>query len=201
MPIAFAAPADPPAVPRGERLKVFGQDWRVPIATDWRVTRVNGEEVLRLEVARPQQANPRRPFQYALVEASVPARFTLEVDVQRKPGRGSLILVYAWQDEGRFNYVHLSDDSAEKVAVHNGIFHCYGGDRVRISAARGPASLVSDDWHSVKVTYDAAAGRVECWVNGKTSPSLLGVDLSLGEGRIGLGSFFDIANFRKFRLS
>jgi hypothetical protein len=49
--------------------------------------------------------------------------------------------------------------------------------------------------------YDAATGLVEAWVDGRTSPSLKAVDLSLGAGRIGLGSFFNTASFRRFRLT
>jgi hypothetical protein len=157
-------------------------------------------EVLDLQVARPQAANPRRPFQYALAETAPLARFTMEVEVQRMPGKGSLILVYAWRDEAHYNYVHLSDDAAQKVDVHNGIFHCYGGDRVRISPVEGPGTLSTEGWHKVTVRYDAANGLVECHVDGKTSPSLRGVDLSLGAGRVGLGSFFNTGRFRNFRL-
>ena len=38
-------------------------------------------------------------------------------------------------------------------------------------------------------------------MNGQTSPSLKGIDLSLGAGRIGLGSFFNTASFRNFSLT
>ena len=127
--------------------------------------------------------------------------FTLDVEVKRQTPRGSLILVYAWQKDGYFNYVHLSDDSPEKVEVHNGIFHCFGGDRVRISPTLGPGSLVEDAWHKVRVSYDASKGLIEAWVDGRTSPALKAVDLSLGAGRIGLGSFFNTAVFKNFKLT
>jgi hypothetical protein len=38
-------------------------------------------------------------------------------------------------------------------------------------------------------------------VNGKTTGALRGVDLSLRNGRIGLGSFFETASFRNLRVS
>ncbi len=189
--------AKPKTPPLAEKISAFGSQWQVIQAADWKV---EGDEV-QLVTARPQQADPRRPIQFALAEMEPLGKFTLEVEVQRSKPKGSLILVYAWQRDGYFNYVHLSDDAAGKVEVHNGIFHCYGGDRVRISPKEGPGTLLSEDWHKVKVVYDASKGLVEAWVDGQTSPSLKGIDLSLGAGRIGFGSFFNTAGFRRWKLT
>lgn len=185
------------APPLAEEIEAFGLRWQVISASDWKV---QGDE-LHLLTARPQQSNPRRPIQFALAQTEPLGRFTLEVEVKRSSPKGSLMLVYAWQKDGYFNYVHLSDDPASKVEVHNGVFHCFGGDRVRISPLEGPGSLPTDGWHAVRMQYDAASGLVQAWVDGKTSPSLKAVDLSLGAGRIGLGSFFNTASFRRFQLS
>ena len=192
---AFAAPTKTP--PLAEKITAFGMQWSVINAADW----ATDGKTLELKTARPQQADPRRPIQFALAETEPIGSFTIEVDVKPPAPKNSLILVYAWQRDGYFNYVHLSDDAAGKVEVHNGIFHCYGGDRVRISPKDGPGTLVSAEWHNMKVRYEAGKGLVECWVNGKTSPSLKGIDLSLGAGRIGLGSFFNTASFRNFKLT
>ncbi len=197
LPLFAAAQAQKPSTPPlAEDIEAFGMKWQVISAADWRTA----EDELHLITARPQQANPRRPIQFALARTEPLARFTLEVEVRRAAPKGSLILVYAWQKDGYFNYVHLSDDAASQVEVHNGVFHCFGGDRVRISPLEGPGSLPTADWHAVRMTYDASAGTVQAWVDGKTSPSLKAVDLSLGAGRIGLGSFFNTASFRRFRL-
>jgi hypothetical protein len=194
--LAAAQGGKPATPPLAEEIEAFGLKWQVISAADWRVE--GGE--LHLVTARPQQANPRRPIQFALAHTAPLERFTLEVDVRRAAPKGSLILVYAWQKDGYFNYVHLSDDAASQVEVHNGVFHCFGGDRVRISPLEGPGSLPTADWHAVRMQYDAATGTVEAWVDGKTSPSLKAVDLSLRGGRVGLGSFFNTASFRRFRL-
>jgi hypothetical protein len=195
LPAAFAAASKTP--PMAEKINAYGMTWDVISAADWVVE----GQTLQLKTARPQEANPRRPIQFALAQTEPLSSFTLEVEVQRQTPKGSLILVYAWERDGYFNYAHLSDDAAGKVEVHNGIFHCYGGDRVRISPKDGPGTLLGKDWYKVRVRYDASKGLVECWVNGQTSPSLKGVDLSLGAGRIGLGSFFNTANFRNFKLT
>ena len=126
---------------------------------------------------------------------------SIECEARKQAPRGSLIIVYAWRGPSHFNYVHLSDDTGSEQPVHNGIFHVHGGDRVRISPEHGPCALPTEGWHKVRVVYDAAAGLVETWVDGELNPSLRGADLSLGAGRVGLGSFFNTGGFRRFRLS
>ena len=93
------------------------------------------------------------------------------------------------------------DDSA-KQPVHNGIFHVFGGDRVRISSLEGGAgALPAPEWTQVKMVWDGQTGEVVCWVNGKTTGALRGVDLSLRKGRIGLGSCFESGSFRNLRVT
>jgi len=46
---------------------------------------------------------------------------------------------------------HLSDDTGSTTDVHNGIFHVYGGDRVRISSTEGPATLTEEKWYKVRL--------------------------------------------------
>lgn len=188
-------------LPAADRLEAFGQRWSVPLGADWRVTREDGEETLELITARPKADPPRKPFQYALLEGPPLEKFSIECEARKQAPRGSLIIVYAWRGPSHFNYVHLSDDTGSEQPVHNGIFHVYGGDRVRISPEHGPCALPTEGWHKVRVVYDAAAGLVETWVDGELNPSLRGADLSLGAGRVGLGSFFNTGGFRRFRLS
>ena len=182
-------------------LEAFGLRWSLPVPADWTVTREDGMETLNLITPRPKADYPRRPTQYALAETEPLGRFTLECEARKQSPRGSLILVYAWRDSSHFNYVHLSDDTATEQPVHNGVFHVYGGERVRISGDRGPCSLPTTGWHRIRMTYDAAAGLVETWHDGAANPSLRAVDLSLGAGRIGIGSFFNTGSFRNVKLT
>jgi hypothetical protein len=183
-----------------DTIEAFGLKWRVPIAADWKVE----DGILNLTVPRPS-TQPRRPTQYALADTKDFTKVTLELEVQPEPAkvrkrRNSLILVYAWKDKEHFNYAHISVDSAMQQPVHNGIFHVYGGDRVRISSQEGPGTLQDEKWHAVKLVYDGKTGRVDLWVDGKTSPSMRAVDMSLGAGKVGIGSFFDMGQFRNVRI-
>jgi hypothetical protein len=179
-----------------DSLAVFDHQWTVQQASDWAVE--NG--VLRLRVsAEPPPGKPRRPQKYALLDSKPYTRATIEGEVKRN-GR-SLILVYGWQDDAHYNYAHISSDEAVKQNVHNGMFHVFGGERVRISRLDGPASFTTQDWVPVKLVFDGESGRCYVEVNGKQNPSLEAVDLSLRWGRVGMGSFDETGDFRNFRIT
>ena len=202
--LAFAA-AGPKLPPLSGKVNALGLEWEVLDAAEWAVEGSGDSQILHLKKARPQAANPRSPIQYALAVTPPRAKFTLEVEVKPEGSDakniGSAIIVYAWRDNLHFDYVHLSPDTGKEQPVHNGIFHVYGGDRVRISPETGARVFTSTDWIPVRVVYDAEKNLVETWVRGEKNASLRGIDLSLGAGRIGLGSFFNTASFRKFRIT
>jgi len=185
-------------------IEAFGYRWTVPVASDWKVATVDGVPTLELLVPRPSRS-PRRPTQFALADTPDFIKVTLEAEVKKEPESArhrhtSLILVYAYQDAAHFNYAHLSVDGGRQVAVHNGIFHVFGGDRVRISPLDGPPALTGEDWHKVRLVYDGTTGSVSVSVNGRALPSLRAVDLSLRAGKVGLGSFFDMGQFRRVKI-
>jgi hypothetical protein len=178
-----------------ESLDVFGHHWTVQKASDWAV---EGPVLKLLVSAEPPTGQPRRPTKYALAETAPFRKVTVEADIRRNAR--SLIIVYAYQDEAHYNYAHISSDAAMKQVVHNGMFHVFGGERVRISSLEGPESLPAKDWTPVKLVFDGDSGRCYVEVNGKRNPSLEAVDLSLRSGRVGLGSFNETGDFRNVRI-
>jgi hypothetical protein len=182
----------------GDTVDAFGRTWSVPVAADWKVEQQDSAQVLRLAEHRGPLPGPRRPIQFAL--ADVPEYgLTLEADV--KPLGGSLLLVFAYRDAAHFDYAHLSVDTAVKEPVHNGIFHVYGGERVRISSEQGPAAFTATRrWHHVKLTHDARTGTVDVSVDGQPVAALHAVDLSLSAGKMGVGSFDETAEFKNVRI-
>ncbi len=181
-----------------DTLRVFGRDWQVPAATDWKIDQENGIEVLRLVQSRGPLPGPRRPIQFALTDTDY-ARLSLEADV--KPLARSLLIVFAYRDAAHFNYAHLSTDTGAKQPVHNGIFHVYGGERVRISNERGPAAFAATGrWYHVVLNHDAGTGAVSVTVDGEPVPALRAVDLSLAGGKVGLGSFDETAEFKNVKI-
>ena len=179
-----------------DSIEVFGHRWTVQQASDWSIE----NSVLKLLVpGEPPPGLPRRPQKFALAETAPFRRVTVEAEVRRNGS--SLIIVYAWQDESHYNYAHISVDTAVKQNVHNGMFHVFGGERVRISPLDGPGSLPAREWTPVKLVFDGDTGRCYVEVSGTRNPSLEAVDLSLRSGRVGFGSFDETGDFRNVRIT
>lgn len=190
--------------PAADIIEVFGLRWKVPVAADWKIEDVDGAPVIELLVPRPS-TEPRRPTQFAIAETPDFLTVTVEVEVKKEPAslrnrHTSLMIAYAYRDLDHFNYAHLSVDSGEQQEVHNGIFHVYGGDRVRISPREGLGAFSDERWYKVRLVYDGRSGDVRVWVDGKTSPSLHAVDTALKAGKVGIGSFFDMGQFRNVKI-
>jgi hypothetical protein len=167
-----------------DTLTIMGRSWDVPVAADWKAE----EGILRLATFRGPLPGPRRPIQFALTDVPDYHRLT--------------IIVLAYRDPAHFDYAHLSIDAAEQQPVHNGIFHVYGGERVRISAERGPAAFAaSGRWYHVTVSHDSNTGTIEVAVDGRAVPALRAVDLSLGPGRVGVGSFDETGAFKNIKIT
>jgi hypothetical protein len=184
-----------------ETIRVFDHEWTVINTADWKVDNENGVEVLRLLMPRgPIPNQPRRPQQFAIAET--PDFNNVTIDVEVMPRRRSLIIVYNYRDATHFDYVHLSTDTGTKQPVHNGVFHVFGGERVRISSQAGPAAFPEKDrWYRVHLVQNGENGSVHAEVDGKAIPALHAVDLSLSSGRIGIGSFDEIGDFKNVKIS
>jgi hypothetical protein len=183
----------------GDTLQIFDRPWTVRVASDWKIDSEDSVPVLRLATHRGPLPGPRRPIQFALAEVPNYRHLTLETDVM--PLGSSLLIAFAYRDEAHFDYAHLSTDRSEAQPVHNGVFHVYGGERVRISAEKGPASFAARGrWYHVKLTHDSDTGAVAVTVDGTAVPALDAVDRSLGAGKVGIGSFDETGAFRNVKI-
>jgi hypothetical protein len=184
----------------GDTLDAFGRKWTVPVAADWKIEMQDGLPVLHLAEHRGPLPGPRRPIQFALTDLPDYGRVTLDADV--KPTGASLLIAFAYRDPAHFDYAHLSVDTGAQQPVHNGVFHVYGGERVRISSERGPAAFsATGRWHHVRLAHDAVTGTVDVIVDGQAVPALHAVELSLGPGSIGVGSFDETGEFKNIVIT
>jgi len=187
------------AASAADSLDVFGRVWSVPNQADWKITEEGGAPVLQLVTSRGPLPGPRRPIQFALTDLPSYQRLRVSADVM--PWGRSVLIVFAYRDAAHFDYAHLSIDTGATQPVHNGIFHVFGGERVRISAERGPAAFSAGKrWYHVELTHDAGTGAVSVLVDGKAVPALEAVDRSLGAGNAGLGSFDETGAFKNVRI-
>lgn len=195
--LAAVGQRQPQEAPK-DTIEAFGHKWGVQSTGDWSIEKDSTGPVLRLQKSG-EPTTPRRPTKFAVAETPFFKKVAVEVEMKR--GGKSLIIVYGWQDPNHWNYAHISLDEAQKVNVHNGIFHVFGGERVRISSLEGPGSLPTQEWTPVKLVFDGATGKCDVEVNGKRNPSLEAVDLSLRWGRVGLGSFNELGDFRRLKVT
>ena len=180
-------------------LTIFGHKWTVPDAADWKTTTEGGAPVLELARERGPLPGARRPIQFAL--ADTPPFHKVAVELDARPLGKSIMIVFAYRDAAHFDYAHLSIDAATKEAHHNGIFHVYDGERVRISPENGPPAFgASGHWYHARLDWDGGTGAVSVKVGGKEIPALHAVDLSLREGKVGIGSFDETADFKNVRI-
>ena len=187
------------ALAGADRIDTFGYHWTVPAASEWRVETQGVESVLHLIAPRGPLPGPRRPIQFALAET--PEFRSVTVDLDARPLGHSLIVVFAYRDPAHFDYAHLSIDPGTKEHVHNGVFHVYGGERVRISSEAGPpAFAAANRWYHVRLMHDGESGAVHVIVDGQTIPALHAIDLSLDGGRVGIGSFDETGDFKNVKI-
>lgn len=107
-------------------------------------------------------------------------------------------LIVGYQSPAQFYYIHLS---AKTDAVHNGIFLVNNADRKRIDEPTSKAYLTDQAWHRVRLERSMASGRIAVYFDDHAAPVLTAVDKTLGWGRVGVGSFDEIGEFRNLRLS
>ena len=181
-------------------LSAFGYQWKVFNSADWKIGQEDGAQMLQLETPRDPLPGPRRPIQFAVAQTPVFSHVTVEADV--RPRASSLIIVFAYRDPAHFDYAHLSVDTGIEQPVHNGIFHVFGGERVRISSQAGPAAFAQKDhWYHVLLNWDGESGTVTVAVDGRPVPALHAVDLSLTSGKVGLGSFDEVGDFKNVKIA
>ncbi|MGI8959844.1 MAG: hypothetical protein ACR2IV_08820 [Bryobacteraceae bacterium] len=182
-----------------DRIDAFGYRWTVPGSSDWKIERQGSVPVLQLVTPRGPLPGPRRPIQFALAETPEYRLVTVDLDV--RPMGHSLIVVFAYRDAAHFDYAHLSIDPATKEPVHNGVFHVYGGERVRISSEAGPSAFTTTSrWFHVRLTQNGKSGVIQVTVDGHAIPALHAIDLSLPSGRVGIGSFDETGDFKNVRI-
>jgi hypothetical protein len=181
-------------------LSVFGRRWDVVNPSDWKIESQEGSPVLELLTPRGPLPGPSRPIQFALAQTKDLQRVKIALDM--RPRALSLIIVFAYRDPQHFDYAHLSTDTAAKQSHHNGVFHVFDGERVRISSVSGRAAFPqTNHWYHVVLDYDGEKGAVHVSVDGVEIPALRAVDLSLSGGRVGLGSFDEVGDFKNVEIS
>jgi hypothetical protein len=130
------------------------------------------------------------------------ARATVQVEMRstapEEVKNRDLEIIFGYESPGRFYYVHLAGITDPN---HNGIFLVDNKDRRRIDDGTAPPQLKDREWHRVRLERDGASGRIDVFVDGSAKPVLHATDTTITSGRVGLGSFDDTGEFRRFSVS
>jgi len=108
-----------------------------------------------------------------------------------------ICIVFGYQDPSHFYYVHL----ANKADNHaNQIFIVNGADREKISKTSTSGTPWDDNWHTVKIDRNTQSGSIAVYFDDMQKPAMTATDQTFTRGRIGIGSFDDLANFDNVKL-
>ena len=175
------------------------QQWRFADARAWNWEGTGGPAVLRLANQSEFKSQILRPRNLAWFEGRAFTSFTLNVELrldQFNEGNNDLCIAFAQSSESRFYYAHLGE-SADGVHLH--IHLVDDADRRPITSTRAEKlPWKPGRWHRLVLERNSDRGTIRVWFDG--TEVLTAVDQSLGEGRIGLGSFDDLGAFRSLEI-
>jgi hypothetical protein len=177
--------------------------WKSNQPEHWRVTEHDGSLVYEL-TAPGEPGKVRAPSSWSLLAGHDVTSFVFTGRLQCKadttnPQR-DMCVFFHFQDPTHFYYVHFS---ATSDAFHNIIGLANGVDRIKInleSAGKSTFRLTDIKWHDFKVTYEAATGTIQAYLDDMGTPILTAVDKTLDHGLVGVGSFDDTGYFDDIKL-
>ena len=128
--------------------------------------------------------------------------FTLTAEVRLKKfdaGNNDLCIAFGRTEDNRFYYVHLGEKAD---AAHHQIHLVDRADRKPVTSYRSAGTPWKEGtWHRVKVVRNTATGDIGVWFDDMEKPLLAAKDKTLVDwGRIGLGSFDDLGEFRQVKV-
>jgi hypothetical protein len=174
--------------------------WEMTDAKAWEIVGNGGGHALGLTGSSDYQPPVRSPLNIALVKDHEFDSFELTVRMRqtgREYGHRDLCLFFGYQDPSHFYYVHLASKADDHA---NSVFLVNESPRVTIAETRTDGTKWDDEYHTVKVTRDAASGRIEVFFDDMSNPVMTATDKTFGAGRVGVGSFDDVGEFDDFHV-
>lgn len=160
-----------------------------------------GNHSLRVTGTSKYQPPFRSPHSIALLKDVIVGDFELTVRVQETNvtagAHRDLCIFWGYQDPGHFYYVHLgarADPHACQIFIVN------GAARTMITVDKATGTPWTEDWHTVRVTRDAADGTMQVFFDDMKKPMMTARDKTFTWGQVGLGTFDDHGNFDDFVL-
>ncbi len=159
--------------------------------------------ILDLHAASEYRAAVRSPFAIALLRGLEFGSFVLEAELLqtgREYGHRDLCLFFGFQKPTRYYYVHIASKADQNA--HN-VFRVEDAPRTNIAkkTTEGVDWGKTDQWHRVKLERDLEAGAIRVFFDDMKTPIMVAKDETFGWGRVGFGSFDDVGQLRKLRIT
>ena len=168
--------------------------WSPKTPDKWKLAEEGKSRFYQLIEPGEHDAGFMRPTEYSLVEHLVYTDFTLkcklrcDAPVERR--YRDAVIVFGYQDDTHFYYVHFSNISDD---LHNGIILVNGDHRRRLNANTPEPTLTDREFHKAKLKRDTVTGDIKVYFDGKLIMEAL--DTTFIAGKVGVGSFDDAGSF------
>ena len=171
----------------------FAEHWQVSDEAAWKFTEEG--RLSLFQKASSYEPPFRSPRHLALLKGNEVTDFQLDVKVlstHEDYGHRDACLFFGYQSPSQFYYVHLG----KKADPHaNQIFIVNNAARTKVSLTTTEGTAWDDKWHAVRLVRDASTGEIKVFFDDMETPAMTANDKTFGWGRIGVGSFDDIADF------
>jgi hypothetical protein len=175
--------------------------WSFGDSTAWRWSGKGKDRVLQLVAKSTAKPTYRSPFNLAWFEGKEWKDFTLTAELRLTKfdaGNNDLCIAFGRAGENRFYYAHLGEKADEP---HHQIHIVDEADRKPVTTFRTTGTPWKEGtWHTVKIVRNTATGDIGVWFDDMDKPVLTAKDKTLDWGKIGLGSFDDLGEFRNVRV-
>lgn len=143
---------------------------------------------------RPTSISILKPYNVGNFELQVIAKSNKDTTIKAR----DICLFFGYQDSIRFYYAHFSAISEN---IHNIIAIVNKADRFKINTepvGTTKALLKDYKYHTLKIKRTVDNGTIEASIDGKLI--MTAVDSTFLDGKIGIGSFDDVATFKSVKL-
>ena len=179
--------------------KGIKSQWSPKTPEKWGLGKEGKNSFYRLKEPGTADSGVSRPTEYSLIGDRIYTNFTFECkvkcDVPTYQRYRDVVIIFGYQDDTHFYYAHFSNISD---SLHNAIMIVNGDYRRKLSAGIPEPTLTDLEFHQVKVKRDIKSGDIEAYFDGKLV--MKAQDMTFTAGKVGLGSFDDVASFDDVRV-
>jgi hypothetical protein len=174
--------------------------WQPADDAAWETATVDGKSLFRLTGKNDFEPPHRSPHNIALLKDIVVGDFELTARVRSTIpdyGHRDVCLLFGYQDPANYYYVHYGKKTDDHA---NQIFIVHDAPRIKISTKTTPGTPWDDEWHTLRVVRDTAAGTIAIYYDDMDEPVMTASDTTFTSGQIGIGSFDDTADWDQITL-